>query len=132
MANPRHVAGCLCGAVRLETSAEPRRVGLCHCLDCRKHHGAVFNTFAIFAADAVTITGTTSEYAGRNFCPTCGSSVFARWGDEIEIAVGCFDAPNQVTPTYEIWVRRRESWLPPFDVARRYEGDRPGTGPTEP
>ena len=132
MGQAHYAAGCLCGAVRLETSVEPYRVGICHCLDCRKHHGAVFSTFAIFPAEAVTITGKTADYAGRHFCPTCGSSVFGRTGDEIEIAAGSFDAPSQVTPTYEMWMRRRESWLPPFDVARRYEGDRTGTGPTEP
>lgn len=31
----------LCGAVRLVASGRPYRVGLCHCLDCRKHHGAL-------------------------------------------------------------------------------------------
>lgn len=132
MSTVDYSAGCLCGAVRLGASAEPRRVGVCHCLDCRKHHGAVFAVFAIFAADAVTITGTTADYAGRHFCPTCGSSVFARTGDEIEIAAGSFDAPSQVTPTYEMWTRRRERWLPPFDVAHRDEGDRTVARSTEP
>lgn len=32
--------GCLCGDVRLVASGRPYRAGLCHCLDCRKHHGA--------------------------------------------------------------------------------------------
>jgi hypothetical protein len=27
-------------------------------------------------------------------------------------------------PTYELWTIRRESWLPPFPLARRYERDR--------
>ena len=39
---PRYDAGCLCGDVRVVASGEPYRVGLCHCLDCRKHHGALF------------------------------------------------------------------------------------------
>ena len=106
--------GCLCGAVRLAISGTPRRVGICHCLDCRKHHGAVFYAAAIFPAEAVTIAGATSEYKGRNFCPTCGSSVFARSGDDIEVHLGCLDEPDTFTPTYESWVIRREHWLPPF------------------
>lgn len=125
MGNASYTAGCLCGAVRLEAQGEPLRVGICHCMDCRKHHGAVFGTFAIFAAAAVTITGTTSEYRRRHFCPTCGSSVYARTGDEIDLPLGALDAPNQLAPTYELWVRRRESWLPPFNVAHLYDGDRP-------
>jgi hypothetical protein len=124
--------GCLCGAVRVTAIGEPARVGLCHCLDCRKHHGAVFGAFAIFAQTAVAITGATAEYRGRHFCPTCGGSVFSRSGDEIEIAVGCLDEIDRVRPTYELWVCRREAWLPPFEVARRYEQSRDGSGRTEP
>lgn len=32
----RVTGGCLFGAVRLEATGAPYRVGLCHCLDCRK------------------------------------------------------------------------------------------------
>jgi hypothetical protein len=124
--------GCLCGAVRIAASGAPYRVGICHCLDCRKHHGAVFYAAAIFPVDAVTISGTTAEYKHRHFCPACGSSVFARYGDEIEVYLGCLDAPSQLKPTYENWVIRREDWLPPFDVARRNPQNREGKGRSEP
>ena len=53
-------------------------------------------------------------------------------GDEIEVHLGCLDAPSQLKPTYELWVIRREDWLPPFDVARRYQQDREGKGRSEP
>lgn len=132
MSDTTLAGGCLCGAVRITASGAPYRVGICHCLDCRKHHGAVFYAAAIFPADAVAISGDTSAYRNRHFCPTCGSSVFARYADEIEVHLGCLDAPSQLTPTYENWVIRREAWLPPFDVARRYERDREGTGRSEP
>ena len=56
--------GCLCGAVRLKAAGKPYRVGICHCLDCRKHHGALFHASAIFPQDAVSITGPTQDYAG--------------------------------------------------------------------
>jgi hypothetical protein len=116
--------GCLCGGVRIAASGPPYRVGLCHCLDCRKHHGALFHASAIFPEDAVTIEGETRDYAGRHFCPRCGSSVFARTGNEIEVYLGSLDAPDQFTPTYESWIIRRESWLPEFPLARRYVRDR--------
>nr|WP_242050716.1 GFA family protein [Oculatella sp. FACHB-28] len=58
------------------------------------------------------IADTTSDYRGRYFCPVCGSSLFSRSADEIEIPAGTFDMPNQVTSTYELWVCRRENWLP--------------------
>lgn len=116
--------GCLCGAVRLVASGEPDRVGICHCLDCRKHHGALFFAAAVFPADAVIVTGETASYQGRHFCPRCGSSVFARSGDEIEVHLGALDAPDQFIPTYELWTERREGFLPVFPGTKRYPGDR--------
>ena len=121
----RFTGGCLCGDVRLVARGRPYRVGLCHCLDCRKHHGALFFAAAIFSEDAVTISGETREFRNRHFCPRCGSPVFARWTDEIEVHLGSLDAPDQLTPSYECWTVRRESWLPPFPV-KGYAHDREG------
>ena len=45
--------------------------------------------------------------------------------------VGALDAPDQLTPTYESWIVRRESWLPPFPLTRRYDRDRDPTGRSE-
>lgn len=115
--------GCLCGAVRLVATGRPHRVGLCHCLDCRKHHGALFHASAVFPETAVTIGGEVRDYEGRSFCPRCGSSVVSRSGDEIEVHLGALDAPDQLTPTYELWTIRRESWLPPFGL-KGYARDR--------
>jgi hypothetical protein len=75
----------------------------------------------------VTIDGETRSYAGRHFCPCCGSSVFARTADEIEVHLGSLDAPDQMMPTYESWIVRRESWLPPFPLTRHYNHDRDAT-----
>ncbi|RYB03221.1 GFA family protein [Lichenibacterium ramalinae] len=124
--------GCMCGRVRLAASGEPYRVGLCHCLDCRKHQGALFHACAIFPDHAVTVRGETREYEGRFFCPHCGSSVFGRSGDEVEVNLGAFDEPDRFRPTYESWIVRRESWLPPFPLEKHYAGDREGTGRSEP
>jgi hypothetical protein len=123
--------GCLCGKIRLTASGAPYRVGLCHCLDCRKHHGALFHASAIFPESAVTVYGETQTYAGRHFCPACGSPVFSRSGDEVEVNLGALDAPDQFTPTYELWTERRESWLPPFPLKQRYDRDRDGEDRSE-
>ncbi len=127
----RFTGGCLCGKVRFVASGRPWRVGICHCLDCRKHHGALFHAAAIFPADAVALEGETRSHAGRFFCPSCGSPVFSRHGEAIGVNLGSLDAPDQLTPTYELWTIRREAWLPPFPLARRYERDRDETGRAE-
>lgn len=127
----RVTGGCLCGSVRFVAVGRPYRVGLCHCLDCRKHHGALFHASAIFPEDAVTVEGETCDFRGRHFCPRCGSSVYARTGDEVEVNLGALDAPDQFRPTYESWTVRRESWLPPFPLAHHYARDRETDGRSE-
>ena len=124
----RFTGGCLCGDVRFAVTGPPDRVGICHCLDCRKHHGALFHASAVFAQEAVTVDGDVSSYEDRFFCPRCGSSVYSRSGDEIDIHLGSLDSTDGLTPTYELWTIRRESWLPPFPVTRRYERNREGGG----
>ena len=132
--------GCLCGAVRFTAEGEPYRVGLCHCLDCRKHGGAPFGAFAIFPAEQVAVHGEvgrdlSSTHGGRHFCRQCGSPLFARGdgSDEIELHLGAFDRPGLFAPTYELWTIRREPWLPAIPgVVRLYERDRPGEERGEP
>ena len=127
----RVAGGCLCGAVRIIATGAPYRVGLCHCLDCRKHHGAPFHASAIFPEAAVTVTGETRAFRGRHFCPACGSPVFGRSGDEVEVNLGTLDEPDRFRPTYELWTTRREGWLPAVPGLRGYPGDRTGAGRTE-
>ncbi|MBV1867151.1 MAG: GFA family protein [Marinosulfonomonas sp.] len=124
----KFTGSCLCGDIKFTAVGQPHRVGICHCLDCRKHHGALFYASAVFPLVAVTINGETRDYAGRCFCPRCGSSVFAHSGDEIELHLGSLDAANQLVPTYESWTVRREAWLPPFANTKRYTNDRETTG----
>ncbi|MCO5730918.1 GFA family protein [Rhizobium sp. SSA_523] len=123
--------GCLCGAVRFRAVGKPYRIGLCHCLDCRKHHGALFHASAIYPQSAVAVEGETGQYRGRHFCPACGSPVFGRSEDEVEVHLGSLDQPSLMQPTYELWTIRRESFLPPFEDLRHYERDRPSGSRSE-
>ncbi|MBC55640.1 MAG: aldehyde-activating protein [Confluentimicrobium sp.] len=116
--------GCLCGEVRFSVSGSPDRVGICHCLDCRKHHGAVFFAAAVFAVNAFKFTGSPREYKGRSFCSKCGSPVFSRSDNEIEVHLGALDAPDQYEPTYELWACRREAWLPTFPTMTQFTENR--------
>lgn len=128
MSGEQVMGGCLCGAVRIAAAGRPLRVGLCHCLDCRKHHGALFHASAIFPEGAVTVSGETRAFRGRFFCPVCGSSVFSRSEGEIEVHLGALDEPGAFRPTYELWTIRREPWLPPFPGLALHERDREGEG----
>lgn len=124
-ADDRLRASCLCGKVVVTAPTEPDRVGVCHCFDCRKHHGALFFAGAIYPQEAVEVSGETRAYRDRHFCPECGSSLFGQHGGEIEIHLGVFDETDRFVPTYELWTVRREGWLPPFPGMAHHVHDRP-------
>jgi hypothetical protein len=79
----------------------------------------------------VTISGETHDYAGRFFYTRCGSPVFARSDDEIEIHLGSLDAADHLIPTYESWTVHRAAWLPAFGHTTSYTRDRKTTGRSE-
>ena len=113
----------------VEARGDPYRVGVCHCLTCRKVHGAPFNFYVVFPRDAVTVTGdvtvfASSEHGRRYSCRACGAPVYSHYDrpDEIDLYPGSCDEPGLWQPSYELWRRRREPWLPEFPtVVRRYE-----------
>ena len=43
-------ASCTCGQLHLETTGEPVRVSVCHCLDCQRRTGSAFAAQARFHA----------------------------------------------------------------------------------
>lgn len=125
---PLRAGGCACGAVRFLAQGAPKRVGLCHCLTCRKAHAAAFNPFAVYDRWAVEVNGETRTWESspgyaREFCPACGSRVIAGDGVEVEISLGSFDEPGEMSPHYECWTIRREPWLTPLDVPQ-FPGNR--------
>ncbi len=116
--------GCLCGLVRYTISGDPIRAGLCHCADCRKLSGSNFVAFGVWPRRNLLSTGEISTFAGRSFCPNCGSRIFSLRPDEAEIMLGSLDnAPNELRPSYEIWTKRREPWLEPVDTAAQFDED---------
>ena len=49
--------GCLCGAVRYRTTAEPVVTTICHCTFCQRLTGSAFLVEPIFRAEAVSFSG---------------------------------------------------------------------------
>lgn len=126
---PIRKGGCACGAVPFETRGEPLRVGLCHCLRCRKAHASAFYPFAVFTPKQVAVTGELASWLRSpryddRFCPACGSRVMAFLEDEVELSLGSLDDPGQLAPQHESWVIRREPWLAPLEVPQ-FDRDRP-------
>lgn len=111
--------GCLCGAIRYQSTGEPYNVTHCHCEDCRKSAGAPFVTWASFRRENFQFTrGKPLEitWAGRlrSFCGKCGSALTFMSQpdpDEIDVSVATFDQPEIVAPGDHIWTEDRISWI---------------------
>jgi hypothetical protein len=120
--------GCLCGAVRYSVSGDPLHVRRCHCAHCRKESGSTFSVYAHWPVATFEMTGEISSYDNRGFCARCGSRLLdlSNLDDGIiEIRIGSLDeAPFELTPQTEIWVKRRESWIPPVEGAAQHDENR--------
>ena len=81
--------------------------------------------YAQWPVEAFEMSGEISSYDGRGFCPRCGSRLLDTAGSGaalIEIRVGSLDeAPFELMPEDETWVKRRESWIPPVEGAAQHD-----------
>ena len=108
---------------------DPVHVGRCHCGDCRKESGSAFIIYGHWPVEAFEVSGEIASYQGRGFCPRCGSRLLDPVGPEdelVEIRLGTLDdAPFELQPGTEVWVKRRESWLLPVEGAAQHDENRP-------
>src|SRR3546814_6723229 len=92
--------GCLCGAVRYRTNGPPKRVGVCHCPTCKRQTGSPLPAFAIFAADAVTVTGETRGFRSEEHTSELQSLM------RISYAVFCLKKKNTKTTIITININK--------------------------
>ncbi|WP_353216134.1 GFA family protein [Sandarakinorhabdus sp.] len=113
--------GCHCGAVRYAVAGGPMHVVLCHCADCRKSAGAPMVAWAMFPADAVTVTSgepktrNSSGAAMRSFCGDCGTGLLYRNADMlpgiVDVQVVTLDDPDAFPVAAHIQVAERIGWM---------------------
>ena len=103
--------GCLCRALRWESSEAPSDGGYCHCRNCQKAYGGIFFPWLIFDWRSFRFTQGNPHYyrsapiAQRGFCRECGSPVVHRYDDQsfVSVPVGTLDYPGD-------WSLNRENW----------------------
>ena len=74
---------CLCGGIKYEVDKLEPKMGHCHCIMCRKFHGAAFSTygeakrenFRWLAGEDLLTDFVSDNGVTRQFCKTCGSSL---------------------------------------------------------
>lgn len=112
-----HTGTCLCGAVRITAKTKSNNVGACHCATCRKWGGGPL--FAIECESDVNFEGagnisvfSSSEWAERGFCQTCGTHLFYRLkqGGHYAIPVGVFNDGGQWALAEQIFIEQKPAF----------------------
>jgi hypothetical protein len=125
--------GCLCGAVRYESRAEPITARMCWCRFCQYIAAGNAAVSACFLTARMKITGETRDYESvadsgnkmhRRFCPICGVHVSSQAEARphlIFVRAGTLDDPNMIKPAATIWTSKAPGWacidasLPTFE-----------------
>jgi hypothetical protein len=123
----KYQGGCLCGAVRYSTEAEPINERICHCRLCQKAIGAAFNARVLFRIGDVTVSGSvgtvnSSPSLQRGFCPRCGTTIFSRRESAgiIGLTSGSLDDPSLFRPQLHMWTASKQPWVKLDDGLPQY------------
>jgi len=114
--------GCLCGAVRYRSTADPQVVGQCHCVDCRKSSGADRCIHLVVPEEEFTVSGEVKFYdrpadsgniVSRGFCPNCGSAIYSKnsgMRGMVFPRASSLDDPEIAKPQLIVYASRAPSW----------------------
>lgn len=113
---PEARGGCQCGAIRYHIAAGPAKSVVCHCRMCQRATGNAFAPLIEVPRDRVTWQGTPSEWPSsdvgiRGFCAACGTPLYFRSDDTVEIMAGTLAPPFVFRPVEQIAVESRRDWL---------------------
>jgi adenylate cyclase len=122
--------GCMCGAVRYETSEPDLGTMLCHCRMCQKFSGAPILAGTTFRTKSVKFTSGTPKYytssaiAKRGFCGKCGTALIykrtvGQWTEWVMIFTATLDHPEPHVPSYHLGVESALPWLQVLDEMPR-------------
>ena len=134
--------GCLCGAVRYRTEAEPIVTRLCWCRVCQYIAAGNAAVGVCFPTAGLTVAGETRDFVSvadsgnrmhRRFCPSCGTHLFSEAESRphlIFVRAGTLDDREIARPSATIWTRSAPSWACIDGDLPRFEGQAPAPKPT--
>ena len=121
---------CLCGGVNYELS-DPEGFGICHCTRCQRWTGESLAGVVVAADNFKFLKGedlvTTyeSEFAPRNFCSNCGSSIYDNLGEKYFVAAGLMRELD-LEPSFHLQVAFKAPWHEIGGNAPQYAENPPG------
>lgn len=121
---------CLCGAVQITAHEASKDVGACHCAMCRRWGGGPF--IELDCGTNVTVSGedhisafSSSEWAERCFCKTCGTNLFYRLKETGQhmIAAGIFDDQDDLAFKTQVFIDEKPSYYSFTEKTNNMTGD---------
>jgi len=122
---------CFCGAIVAQMHGDPFWICYDHDADCRRAIGSPFVVWVGYRPDQFhLIQGSPSSFSKtkgviRTFCSSCGTSigyVDEGMADEVYIALGFFDDPENFRPEAHAYWREKLSWVEFADGLPRIDG----------
>lgn len=142
MSDPSVSGACFCGTVHFRARMPSLFCGHCHCMMCRRSHGAVFVTwfavpreqFEIESGESDLVRFASSDHGTRSFCRRCGSTLFCestRHPERIDIVLANMHGPIDRPPQFHCYFDDRADWVFADDGLPRLGGET-GVEPLKP
>ena len=121
---------CLCGAVTFSAEVARREAGVCHCRMCQSWTGGPFvavecveGSLAVGGAEHLGVYPS-SAWATRQFCKTCGSTLFWRSNDGKfnAVSAGALDDKSDFTLVSEIFIDEKPAYYDFANKTKRMTG----------
>lgn len=117
---PIYTGGCQCGAVRFRIDGALGSASICHCRMCQKAFGAFYAPLvSVGEAELEWTRGApkrfrSSNHVERGFCPQCGTPLTYEAPDGVALAIGAFDAPEEIEPTVQWGIEKKLPYVDGF------------------
>jgi hypothetical protein len=118
------LAHCQCGNLTAKIADDAQAmVVMCHCIDCQRRSGSQFGSIAYYPVAAVVIAGRVQEFTRATdsgnafttgFCPSCGSTVYARTSrmpEIVGVTVGTIADPAFPRPLRSVYEQSKHHWI---------------------
>lgn len=123
------VGACLCAGVEYEVT-DPEAMGVCHCTRCQRWTGSSLvgvlvdkSNFAV-TKGAELVRSYKSDFAPRQFCNNCGSSLYDDLGEKYYVAAGLMRGLD-LEPSFHLQVAFKAPWERIGDDAPQFDENPP-------
>lgn len=107
---------CMCGDVTVTATPKRASIGTCHCDMCRRWTSSMLMTVEVepgYSVEGPVKTYTSSDWAERAFCETCGSAIWYRitapgpMHGQTQMAAGLFDNAADAEVKLELFIDKK-------------------------